>query len=377
MRKTVLILLIAVIPFLGQAQDQQSPFYSGKKTADIVLGPWLQAVTEDSFTVVWTTNWDAVGWVELAPDDGSHFFECDRPKYYEMKCGKKTVGKLHKVTVSGLTKGTTYRYRILNQSVITAPDDKRLVFGITSGNDPFRLKPYTVTTRDSEAESCDFMIVNDIHANDSVFRALVGNVIAEKQDFVVFNGDMVSAMDNEDMLFNGYLRSANELFAHNIPFYYNRGNHEGRGLFSYHFLDYFPTSTGETWFMVRQGPCAIIFLDCGEDKPETDDSYFGLDCSDNLRTREAAWLEKAVKTKDYVDAPVKIVVMHAPPQPKGGWHVNAEIREKIMPILEKADVDLMLSGHIHRYEFNEAGKRASFPVLINKTNERHCFHVTA
>lgn len=36
--------------------------------------PWLQAVGETEFTVVWTTNVDAVVWVEVAPDDGTHFY---------------------------------------------------------------------------------------------------------------------------------------------------------------------------------------------------------------------------------------------------------------------------------------------------------------
>ena len=37
-------------------------------------GPFLQNVTEDSFTVVWTTDSLAVGWIEVAPDDGTHLY---------------------------------------------------------------------------------------------------------------------------------------------------------------------------------------------------------------------------------------------------------------------------------------------------------------
>ena len=37
-------------------------------------GPYLQAVGEHEFTVVWTTDADAVAWVEVAPDDGSDFY---------------------------------------------------------------------------------------------------------------------------------------------------------------------------------------------------------------------------------------------------------------------------------------------------------------
>jgi hypothetical protein len=43
------------------------------KNADIVRGPYVQCVTETGFTVVWSTEVDAVAWVEVAPDDGTHF----------------------------------------------------------------------------------------------------------------------------------------------------------------------------------------------------------------------------------------------------------------------------------------------------------------
>lgn len=60
-------------------------------------GPYLQNVTEDSFTVIWTTTGPAVGWIEVAPDDGTHFYNSDRPKYYDLRgMGRKPIGTLHK-----------------------------------------------------------------------------------------------------------------------------------------------------------------------------------------------------------------------------------------------------------------------------------------
>ena len=66
-------------------------------------GPYLQDVTDTSFTVIWTTNMDAVGWIEVAPDDGTHFYNTERKAYYDKRgMGRKPIGKMHKVTVSGL-----------------------------------------------------------------------------------------------------------------------------------------------------------------------------------------------------------------------------------------------------------------------------------
>ena len=40
--------------------------------------------------------------------------------------------------------------------------------------------------------------------------------------------------------------------------------------------------------------------------------------------------------------------------------------EKFPPILNGAGVDLMLSGHVHKYSFREVGSTdASFPVITN------------
>lgn len=345
-------------------------------SANITLGPYLQAVTEDGFTVVWMTDVDACSWVEIAPDDGTHFYSCERPKYYETIAGKRPVGKLHKVRVEGLEKGTTYRYRVMQQALITEMGQKKVCFGIPSGNDPFRQKPYSVTTLDRDAESVEFAIINDIHGKDSVFRALTKDLVKDEIDMIFFNGDMLSAMDNQEQLLKGYLRSAGELFGATVPFFHARGNHESRGWFSYRYLDFFPTSTGETYYMVRQGPAAILVLDCGEDKPDSDISYKGLICNDAYREKEAKWLEKVIQTEEFKSAPVKICVLHMPSS-VGGWHGNREINRLFVPLLEQAGVDIMLSGHIHRYNFAEAGERGcNFPVIINGCEEKHYFTVT-
>lgn len=371
MKKLVLAAILALAIFAAGAQEQP------KLSADIVVGPYLQAITETSFTVVWMTDVDAAAWVEIAPDDGSHFFACDRPKYYETILGKRPVGKIHKVTVSGLEKGTVYRYRVMQQALLSKVGEKKVYFGIPSGNDPFRQKPYEVRTLDKSAADCDFSICNDIHGRDSLFRCLFNDARNDSLDFVIFNGDMLSAMDREDQILKGYLSSASELFASYVPFFHARGNHENRGWFSYRFLDYFPSSNGLPYYLVRQGPAAILILDCGEDKPDSDISYSGLILSDEYREQEAEWLGKVIETEEFRSAPVKIAVLHMPSS-TGGWHGNREINRLIIPLLEKAGIDLMLSGHIHKYSFSEAGKRCcSFPVLINGYNEKHNFHVTS
>ena len=371
MKRTIIAAILALAALAAAAQEQQ------KLRADIVAGPYLQAVTETGFTVVWITDMDAAAWVEVAPDDGSHFYACDRPKYYETVLGKLPVGKLHKVRVEGLEKGTVYRYRIMQQALVSKIGDRKICFGVSSGNDPYSMKPYEVKTLDSSASDCDFTVCNDIHGRDSLFRLLVADVRKDSLDFVIFNGDMLSTMDREEQMLDGYLSSAVELFATNVPFFYARGNHENRGWFSYRFPDYFPTSNGLPYYIVRQGPAAILMLDCGEDKPDSNESYSGLMRSDEFRAREAEWIEKAIESEEFKSAPIKIAVLHMPPSLEG-WHGNLEIGRLIIPVLEKAGIDLMLCGHTHKYSFHEAGELGcSFPVLINSNNEKLNIHITS
>ena len=65
-------------------------------------GPYLQNVTEEGFTVVWNSTADAAGWVELAPDDGSHFYATERPKFHDSHLGRQRIGRMHSVRISGL-----------------------------------------------------------------------------------------------------------------------------------------------------------------------------------------------------------------------------------------------------------------------------------
>lgn len=354
LRITHCCLLLLILPF---------SLLAGIK---IKRGPYLQKQGAEEVTVIWTTNAPAMSWVEIAPDDGSHFYAQERPRYYQKKYGKKEIGTEHAVRIDGLKPGTAYRYRIYSKEVVTNKN-VQILFGEVAANDILKNKPFRFTTLDPEKTTVRFTMVNDIHANDSLFRDLTKDVIKEKQDFVVFNGDMLSDMRSEDQLFDGFLHSASNLFATNIPFFYVRGNHELRGTFSHEFMRYFPTSTGMPYYTFRHGPAFFIVLDGGEDKTDKDIRYYGMADFDEYRREEAAWLKEVVTGEDFKSAPYKIVLMHMPPaHNEKGWHGVNELRKHFLPILNEADIDLMLSGHDHRLSVLEPNTGGfKFPVLIN------------
>ena len=79
MKRLTLLLGAFLLTAASFAQPAMPP------TARIANGPYVLNVTEDGFTVVWNSKADAMGWVEVAPMDGSHFYSTDRPKYYNSR----------------------------------------------------------------------------------------------------------------------------------------------------------------------------------------------------------------------------------------------------------------------------------------------------
>lgn len=333
--------------------------------AQINVGPYLQAVSENSFTVVWDTVDEAVAWVEVAPDDDTHFYNTERTKYYQSTLGKKIVGTHHVVTVDGLEPATTYRYRIMCRSVESTDGDRNVFYGKLFGSDVYSKQPLKVATLDSSGDSVYFAVANDYHGHPDVLERHFGDASGAGYDFVFFNGDMTSQMDSHKDLVDNYIDVASRTFASQTPWYLARGNHENRGLAAYGFLDWFPTVNGHAYYTFRQGPVMFMVLDSGEDKPDSDIEYSGLGNFDRYRSEQARWIAQTIESKEWKDAPVHVVFCHIPPE-NGSWHGPQELYDKFVPLLNKADVNLMICGHTHSFGYHEKGEGGiDFPILIN------------
>lgn len=351
----------------------------GQPSVRIENGPYVTGVAEDGFTVVWTTNMDAAVWVEVAPADGTHFYAAERPKYYDSYMGRRRIGRLHRVRVTGLEPGTTYRYRVMQQGVLLDEGNVRVILGEGFGSDILKHETYKITTLDPAKEETEFWVVNDVHERDIVFRNYMKEVWESKPDFVCFNGDMTTQIESEEQMFDGYLRSASQILTPaGIPIFAVRGNHENRGSYSWHFFDYFPTSTGEAYYSFREGPAYFLMLDCGEDKPDSDIRYYGLSVTDAYREQEAVWLKSVVESEEYRAAPIHIVVLHMIPGGEDSWHGEQELRRLFVPILNEASVDIAFSGHYHHYQWIDDGSRgANYPILVNSDQDKLVVKATA
>ena len=336
----------------------------------ILYGPYLQMVSDNEATVMWVTNKEAVSWVELAPDDGTHFYAAERPRFFHTRFGRKEVGRLHAVTLKDLEPGTSYRYRIYSREVMEM-SPFYVQYGQVAATDVYRGEPFRFTTLDKSKPELFFRVVNDIHGNPELLAALTEGTKKAAPDFVFFNGDMVSWMNSEEQLFEGFMNQAVKDFASDIPLFLSRGNHETRGNFSPEFIRYFPTPTGTPYYMFRAGPAAVLVLDGGEDKPDSDREYWELADFDRYREDQAAWLREAVRSDEFRSAPFRIVMLHVPPVAgKNPWHGSLHLREQLVPVLNEAGIDLMICAHLHRHLFDPAGEEGcNFPILINSNRD--------
>lgn len=355
-KKIVYVLLLTVATQVATAQIK------------ILYGPYLQNVKENEATIVWEADKPSIGWVELAPDDGTHYYGEERPKYFDTTNGVKNTSLLHTVKVKGLTPGTTYRYRIYAQEVLSH-EGISVIYGRVAASDVYKKKALTFTTCDSQKKETSFAMINDIHGREGIITKLLNTAGYKDKDLIIFNGDMVSVFQDRETIFNGFMKESIDLFASEKPMYYARGNHETRGEFATSFQKYFSPKEPFLYYLFRQGPVCFIMLDTGEDKPDSDIEYSGITDYDGYRTDQVEWMKELYKNEDFKQAKFKVVIAHMPPSADLNiWHGQKDVLKKFVPILNELGVDLMLCGHLHRNKYEEPSAGIKFPVLVNSNN---------
>ena len=329
----------------------------------ITHGPWITGMSDTGVTIMWKTDKPAMSWVEYAERKGNTFYDEEHPVVYDTQDGRRrTLDTLHCVRLEGLKPGTEYFYRVYSKEMVSFGEYGSMLFGRTTASSANYDGPTHFRTFDPEAKSVRFIVLNDIHERPERIKELCAGIDVGKLDFVLLNGDMLSTVENDGQIFSKFLDVCCSVFAKSVPMVYTRGNHETRGAYADELHKYFPTSDGHFYYSFDVGKVNFIILDCGEDKPDSNFEYSGIADYDRYREKEAEWLAEEIGREN--PHAVRIVALHVPPM-AGAWHGNLHLRKTMLPILNNADVDLMISGHIHSFAYKRPCAEMDFPNFIN------------
>ena len=336
-------------------------FAVGAKAIKVTHGPWICDMDSTGTTIVWVTDVPGMSWVEIAPDSADHFYGRARQRYYDVLAGRKVLtDSVHRVRIEGLKPDTKYRYRVFTQEVAEWRYDDWVTLGKTACTDVWRGKPHEFKTFPAKPREVTFLVLNDIHERAQFMKDLCKNVDFKKLDFVLLNGDMSNRLRNQQHMMEAYLDTCVRMFATHTPLFFNRGK------FADYLYRYFPTNNGKYYRVQHVAGIDFLFIDTGEDKPDEDIEYSGIVNYDQYREEEARWL-RGLRESEQVGKHPLIVFSHIPPTLQK-WHGPYHMQKTLMPELNKMNVSVMLSAHLHAFGYQEPNEVINFPNLVNSNN---------
>jgi hypothetical protein len=267
-------------------------------------GPYLQSVTPNSIWVVWETTSPSIGKVEygLTPELGDVVEEFEPVLH-------------HEVQLTGLEPYTSYYYRVGKDNVAS-----------------FR------TAADLKHHDFQFAVFGDTRSGTAVHRRIVKRVAAFAPDFFLHTGDMVesgrsrSEWDRFFKIEEPLLRIA--------PIYPSIGNHEDcdpnrpNSLYA----DIFHLPGNELWYSFDYGNARFISLKVDGYPPR---DYLPDD-------EQLSWLEKQLEDNQATWLFVFFHIGVYSSRDEGVLELG--IRERLVPLFEEYDVDIVFTGHHHSYE---------------------------
>ena len=349
-------------------------FCVSAKGIKVTHGPWICDMDSTGVTIVWVTDVPGISYVEMATDSTDHFYSKTRKRYYAAEAGRRILtDSVHCVRIRGLKPDSKYRYRVVTQALKDWCNDDWVTLGGLAWSDVWKKKPYEFKTYPAKPREITFLVLNDIHERPQFMKELCKNVDLKKLDFVLLNGDMSNRIRSQKHIMDAYLDTCVSMFATDIPLFFNRGNHELRGEFADYLNRYFPTNNGKYYRLQHVAGVDFLFIDSGEDKPDADLEYCGIVECDQYREEQERWLRSLQEEKKIGKYPV-VVFSHMPPTLKN-WHGPLHMQETLTPELNKMNVSVMLSGHLHRFDYQEPNEIINFPNLVNSNNTYLLCHI--
>ena len=358
-------------PIAGAAWRTASPQASLIASAPVLMNP-----AERTMDVAFAVNGDASGWVEVSKSP-------DMAKAVRVHSGGDNPlmtirDGFASVRIKGLRPAAKYYYRVGADGIRFEKDYKIYPGGTETQN-----KVYSFTTLGAEAEG-SFCVINDTHSVAPVVECVMGKLAAIKPSAIVWNGDVCHSFRVPADATGAFLAPHPDHleYAAETPVLFLNGNHDFRGRFArrLHELVQFrdvcersPQFAGlGRNFVQRIGDIALIGLDTGEDKQDTNPVMCGASRMTRYRELQTRWLAEEIGKDAVKTAKFKVAFCHIPlfdprrdenpgdvlpadadPRYKHPWAAWQRTCANLWgPLFEKAGVQLVITGqqHIFRYD---------------------------
>ena len=294
------------------------------------------------------------------------------------------------VRITGLEPATTYYYRIGADRIEYKGGYNMKVIGNEEDS-----HTYHFTTAGAQARG-HFCVINDTHASWRPFGLAIEKIAQLAPSCVLWNGDASNVEETTEALMNIYLTPNIERkdYAAEIPYLFCPGNHDFRGRANRHLERVWMYRQPEErsvrdWdlgrnFAVRMGDVAMIGLDTGEDKLDTNPKFAGLFRMKPYREAQVAWLRDALQRPDIANAPFLIAFCHIPlfddnPKHNPGDVIPADKDPQYntdfamwqrtcamlwCPLLEAAHCQMIITAHQHCYRYFAPTQERPWAQLI-------------
>lgn len=348
---------------------------AAKKGGLIASAPVLQNAAETSMGVVFALNGEAAAWVDvsLSPDMKN------ATRFFAGGTGLVDLDdSIARVRLTGLKPATRHYYRIGADRIEYKHGYSMKNLG--SVTDP---KIRSFKTLGTEASGA-FCVINDTHDQKKTLDRLLTKIAAIAPAAVIWNGDATNTTETEELAMDIFLHTHENHpeYAAETPYMFVNGNHDLRGRFARHmerllmFRD--PAERDGEFhelgrnFVQRLGDIALIGLDTGEDKLDTNPLFAGIFKMKPYREKQARWLEKMIETPAVKTAKFKVAFCHiplfdprkdanpgdlAPADKAPGYRSDYAAWQRTCaelwgPLFKRAGVQLVVTAHQHRFRYD-------------------------
>ena len=291
--------------------------------ASLARLPYLQNVSAEGATVLWTTSENGQGKVQYSADGFLYQAVAAQIREFLPPATSQPFYQ-HQANLRGLSPGREYLYRVLVDGVILK-DGMRFR---TAGPGPFTFLAFGDSGTGGPNQA-------------SLARRMMEN---ENPALVLHTGDLSQENGTFEQLESTYFSVYAPLMSRS-PFFPAQGNHDCYA------------DSGTPYLAVHAPPTADVpAQDAGRYYSFNWDNVHFISVNSNLlefpeaAQRMLGWLDRDLERQSRF---WKVAYIHHPPYPTG-YHaedpVSAMVRERVLPILERHGVHLVLSGHEHSYQ---------------------------